>query len=130
MHENLGLVLLEWRKQTMYAKEGDFIFASDRKKGTQPRLGSMIVADYIRPAAIKAKVITADCPRFGLHNLRHGLTTFLTERGTDPVVIQRMLRWSNIKMLQRYAHTAKKGRKAQGEFLGQMLGERVQKRVQ
>ncbi len=133
MHRALAAVLEEWRRQTTYASADDFIFASERKNGKQPRLGSMISTDYVRPAAIRAGVIATDWPRFGLHNCRHGLATFLTERGTDPKVIQRMLRWSDAKMLQRYAHPKKQARKAQGEFLGRMLRKgvgRVQKRVQ
>ena len=89
----------------------------------------MISTDYVRPAAIKAGVTDAECPRFGLHNMRHGLATFLAERGTDPKVIQRMLRWSSTRMLQRYFHPKKQARKAQGEYMGRM-GERVQVRVQ
>ena len=133
MHRALAAVLEEWRRQTTYASADDFIFASERKNGKQPRLGSMISTDYVRPAPIRAGVIATDCPRFGLHNCRHGLATFLTERGTDPKVIQRMLGWSDAKMLQRYAHPKKQARKAQGEFLGRMLRKgvgRVQKRVQ
>jgi integrase len=133
MHRALAAVLLAWRKQTMFAKDGDFIFASERKNGRQPRLGSMISTDYVRPAAIKAGVIDKSCPRFGLHNCRHGLATFLTERGTDVQIIKRMLRWSDAKMLQRYAHPAQKAKKAQGEFLGRMFKKgrkQVQKRVQ
>ena len=129
MHKALGAVMLEWRKQTTFAGDDDFIFASERKKGTQPRLGSMISTDYIRPAAIKAKVIEPSCPRFGLYNMRHGLATFLAERGTDPKVIQRMLRWSSTRMLQRYFHPKKQARKAQGEYFGRM-GKRVQVQVQ
>lgn len=121
MHRALAAVLLEWRKQTMFAKDEDFIFASERKNGKQPRLGSMISTDYVRPAAIRAGVIDESCPRFGLHNCRHGLSTFLVERGTDLKVIQRMLRWSDVKMLQRYAHPRRQAKKAQGEFLGRMF---------
>ncbi len=55
MHKSLGAVMLEWRKQTMYAADDDFIFASERKNGTQPRLGSMILTDYIRPAATRRR---------------------------------------------------------------------------
>ncbi|HKU20172.1 MAG TPA: site-specific integrase, partial [Terriglobales bacterium] len=133
MHRTLAAVLLEWRKQTMFAADIDYIFASERKNGKQPRLGSMIVADYVRPAAIRAGVIDGSCPRFGLHNCRHGLATFLTERGTDPKVIQRMLRWSDAKMLQRYAHPRRQAKKAQGEYLGRMFKKgrkQVQKQVQ
>ena len=102
MHKALGAVMLEWRKQTSYAADDDYIYASERKNGTQPRLGSMISTDYIRPAAFKAKVIDVSCPRFGLYNMRHGLATFLAGRGSDVTVIQRMLRWSSARMLQRY----------------------------
>jgi len=129
MTRALAAVMLEWRKQTTFAADSDYVFASERKKGTQPRLGSMISTDYVRPAAINAKVITADCPRFGLHNMRHGLATFLEERGTDPKVIQRMLRWSSTRMLQRYFHPKKQARKAQVAYLGRMT-KRVQVRVQ
>jgi integrase len=117
------------RNQTIYAADDDYIYASERKNGTQPRLGSMISTDYIRPAAIKAKVIDASCPRFGLYNMRHGLATFLAERGTDVKVIQRMLRWSSARMLQRYFHPRKQARKEQGAYFGKM-GKRVQVRVQ
>jgi integrase len=129
MHKSLAAVMTESRKQTMFAADNDYVFASERKNGTQPRLGSMISTDYVRPAAIKAGVIDASCPRFGLHNCRHGLATFLVERGTDPKVIQRMLRWSSTRMLQRYLHPKKQARKAQGAYLGRMR-KRVQVRVQ
>ena len=129
MHKALAAVMQAWRKETIYAADTDFVFASERKKGKQPRLGSMLSVDYVRPAAIRAGVIKADCPRFGLHNCRHGLATFLVEYGTDPKVIQRMLRWSDAKMLQRYAHPKKAAKKAQGAFLGKML-KRVRVRVQ
>jgi len=36
----------------------------------------------VRPAATAAGIIAEDCPRFGFHNLRHGLSTFLIERRT------------------------------------------------
>jgi hypothetical protein len=46
MHKALGAVMLEWRKQTIYAADDDYIYASERKNGTQPRLGSMISTDH------------------------------------------------------------------------------------
>jgi hypothetical protein len=36
---------------TAYAGEDDFIFASDRLKGTFPRVPNMLVEDHLRPAA-------------------------------------------------------------------------------
>jgi integrase len=125
MHETLAAVLQAWREATPYAKDGDFLFPSVKLDGKQPRLGSMIVADYVKPAAIGAGVIAKDCPRFGLHNMRHGLSTFLIENGTDPVVVQRMLRHSNLPMTMHYTHNRKQARAAQGLFLDRFLPKDV-----
>ena len=57
MTKRLATVMQVWRQQTIYAKDGDLIFPSYRKHGKQPRLGSMMVEDYIRPAAIAAGVL-------------------------------------------------------------------------
>jgi integrase len=95
--------------------------ASPPLQGRQPRLGSMIVQDYIRPAAIAAGVIAEDCPRFGFHNLRHGLSTFLIDNGHDPIVVQRMLRQSRVDMTMHYVHNSRQARNAQGQFLERFL---------
>src|SRR5437660_553164 len=49
MHEALASILRAWRHETPYSKDSDFLFASFKLHGRQPRLGSMIVEDYIRP---------------------------------------------------------------------------------
>ena len=42
----------------------------------------------------------------GFHNLRHALTSFLVEIGTDTKTIQDMLRWADPSILLRtYAHS-------------------------
>lgn len=69
-------------------------------------------------------------PGFGFHNLRHVISTFLNEHGPDPVVVQRMLRQSNVNMTMNYLHAAKKARSAQGEFLDELLPDRERQRVQ
>lgn len=104
-----------------YSKDSDFLFPSFKLRGKQPRLGSMIVQDYIRPAAVAAGVIPEDCPRFGFHNLRHGLSTFLIENGHDPVVVQRMLRQSHVGMTMHYVHNNRKARNAQAQFIERFL---------
>jgi integrase len=100
-------------------KDSDFLFPSFKLHGKQPRLGSMIVQDYIRPAAVAAGVIPEDCPRFGFHNLRHGLSTFLIDNGQDPVVVQRMLRQSHVDMTMHY--NSRKPRNAQAQFIERFL---------
>jgi integrase len=127
MHEALQAVFMDWRAQTIYAKEGDYIFPSYRLKGVKPRVGSMPVADYIRPAAEKLGLRPTDCKRFGFHNLRHSLASWLVDSGVEPVVVVRMLRQTEVKMAMHYTHLDKKARKAQGDFLGEFLkGQRVQ----
>jgi len=128
MTKGLATVLQVWRQETMFAKDGDLLFPSYRKKGKQPRLGSMIVEDYIRPAAIAAGVLEerdGKCyydgevvARFGFHNLRHGLATWLAEQGTDPAVIQRMLRHSSKDMTMHYIH--RKAREAQEKYISEL----------
>jgi integrase len=121
MHETLAALLQAWRQETPYSKDADFLFPSFKLHGKQPRIGSMIVQDYIRPAAVAAGVIPEDCPRFGFHNLRHGLSTFLIENGHDPVVVQRMLRQSHVDMTMHYVHNSHKARDAQAQFIERFL---------
>jgi integrase len=121
MHETLAALLQVWRQETPYNKDSDFLFPSFKLHGKQPRLGGMIVQDYIRPAAVAGGVIPEDCPRFGFHNLRHGLSTFLIENGHDPVVVQRMLRQSNVDMTMHYVHNSHKARNAQAQFIERFL---------
>ena len=121
MHETLANLLQVWRQESPYSKDSDFLFPSFKLHGKQPRLGSMIVQDYIRPAAVSAGVIPDDCPRFGFHNLRHGLSTFLIENGHDPVVVQRMLRQSDLPMTMHYVHNSHKARNAQAQFIERFL---------
>jgi integrase len=121
MHEALAALLQVWRQQTPYSKDSDFLFPSFKLHGKQPRIGSMIVQDYVRPAAVAAGVIPEDCPRFGFHNLRHGLSTFLIENGHDPVVVQRMLRQSHVDMTMHYVHNSHKARNAQAQFIERFL---------
>ena len=85
----------------------------------------MLVEDHLRPAAVKAKVIAeSDACRFGFHNLRHSLASFLVRSKTDPKTVQALLRHSDVKTtLQLYAHSISADRMtAQGEMLQAILG--------
>jgi integrase len=48
--------------------------------------------DKIRPAAIKIGVRLESGQRFGFHNFRHSLATFLINKGKDVKTIQGLLR--------------------------------------
>lgn len=136
MSEVLGAYLLAWRRETKYGKDTDWVFASDRSKGTTPRVGNMVVHSYLYPAAVKAGVLTTAkvrvkklvkktgkevevekviyfdkkgkrVRRFGFHQFRHSLSSFLTtKKKLDPKTAQTALRQSNAAFtLNRYTQT-------------------------
>src|SRR5437773_6261678 len=83
-----------------------------------------------RPAAVKAGVLSShrdlrgrlvddDPRRFGFHNLRHSLASFLIRMRTDPKTVQTLLRHGDVKFtLQFYSHAVSQDRMAAaGEML-------------
>lgn len=116
---------MAWRRETKYGKDTNWVFASDRNKGKTPRVGNMLVRDYLYPAAVKAGVLTTasvwvkkwdeesgkevkaektvyfdrkgeQVKRFGFHQFRHSLSNFLTtKKKVDPKTAQTALRQSN-----------------------------------
>ncbi|HET8825618.1 MAG TPA: hypothetical protein VFM77_10855 [Terriglobales bacterium] len=50
-------VLAAWKRETRYNAEGDYVFPSIKLLGKKPRTGTMLVQDYIRPAAIRAGIL-------------------------------------------------------------------------
>lgn len=105
MHRALGDALADWRRQTCYARDDDWVFASKRGRGKIPRTPSIAAQDYLRPAAIAAGVIPADYRgRFGWHNLRHSLATFFAASDISLPVIQSVLRHSRPSTTALYTH--------------------------
>ena len=105
LHSLVMGLLKNWRETTAYAGDDDFVFASVRLKGKAPRVPNMLVEDHLRPAA-KQVIEIPSGHRFGFHNLRHALTSFLVEIGTDSKTIQDMLRWADPSILLKvYAHS-------------------------
>ena len=96
MAGELAQFLREWQKVTAYGKPTDWVFASAKTHGRTPRVGNMIAADHLRPAAIKAGVNLKPGQRFGFHNLRHSLSTLLiTGHKADVRTTQDILRHSS-----------------------------------
>jgi integrase len=135
LHRLLAEFMLRWQRQTAYAQTGDWVFPSCKLKGRQPRVANMLVEDHLRLAAAKAGILSShqnkegelvedDPRRFGFHNLRHSLASFLIRRKTDPKTVQALLRHSDVKTtLQLYAHSVSEDRMtAQGTMLQAILG--------
>jgi integrase len=63
----------------------------------------MVVADYLKPAAVRAGVIEVRdgktyhdgelVKRFGVHTFRHSLTSWLMANDENPQIVRAMLRW-------------------------------------
>jgi integrase len=124
LHPLLAEFLQAWKIQTPYSLPSDWVFASFRCKGKQPRVANMLVEDHLRPAAVEAGVLVKDDPRrFGFHNLRHSLASFLVRTKTDIKTVQSLLRHSDVKTtLQLYAHSVSEDRlAAQGQVLTAIL---------
>ena len=118
--ELLSKHLEERRRESPYAGDDDWVFASFRTKGKTPRSGSILVTNYLKKTAYEAGVLKeAEKVQFGMHNLRHSLATYLIAVGCDVKTVQGILRHSNpLTTLQLYAHGRSQDRSdAQGEML-------------
>jgi integrase len=104
---------------------------------------SMLVEDYIRPAAIKAGVIRVEngitydrdgevVKRFGFHNLgRHSLATFLMDEQENPAVVQAIMRHAKMDMTLYYSHSSRKAKRAaQEKMLQHLIPEEMRVQVQ
>jgi len=124
LHPLLAEFMFRWKQETPYSQPLEWVFPSFRLKGKQPRVANMLVEDHLRPAAMKAgilssyrnnegKLVENDPRRFGFHNLRHSLASFLVRIKTDPKTVQTLLRHSDVKFtLQFYTHSVSDDRMA------------------
>lgn len=119
MHPALAEALQQWRRETVYGRDSDWVFASRRARGQKPRSAGAAAQDYLRPAAVKAGAIDAGYRgRFGWHNLRHSLATFLADSDVSLSVIQQMLRHAKPATTAVYTHrTNSVQMAAQAKFL-------------
>ncbi len=93
LDDDLIVELLAWRRETPYAEDSDYIFASPKKKGKQPYWMSRIMQYHIKPVATEAGIKIK-----GWHTLRHSYTTLLRQNSGDPKVVQGLLRHNSIKV--------------------------------
>jgi integrase len=101
----LAIILQDWQKETVYGRPSDWVFASKRCKGQKLRSASVLTFDQLRPAALAVGVKIKPGQRFGFHNFRHGLASWLVNKGTDVKTVQSLLRHSNVKTtLGLYTH--------------------------
>jgi integrase len=132
IHAAIAGFLTEWRHQSPYPNDDDWVFPSLTLRGAVPRSASSAAKDYLRPAAVYAGVIEeGSSKRFGWHNLRHSLAEFLAGE-VDAAITMKILRHRKIATtLQHYTHHVhEKQRDAQGLFLKAIGKSRAPKRKQ
>jgi integrase len=86
--------LQSWRRETPYAKDSDYVFASPAKKGKQPYWMSRIMQHVIKPAARRVGITK----NIGWHTLRRTYASLLQDHNEDPKVVQELLRHASIKV--------------------------------
>jgi integrase len=102
LHKSVCEVLAEWRGDSLYSSDADFLFPSLRLNGTQPLTPDMVLRKYIRPALVRAG-ITGKI--IGWHSFRHSLATNLRSLGVDVKVAQELLRHANSRTtMDLYTH--------------------------
>lgn len=94
LHPLVLSALLEWREQSPYATDLDFLFPSVRFKGNRPLSPDSILEKSIRPALARIGVVGK---QIGWHSFRHSLATNLRSLGVDIKVAQELLRHSSCR---------------------------------
>jgi integrase len=92
LHSSVLEVLTEWRAESLYKGDGDFLFPSIRMNGAQPLAPDMVLQKSIRPALVRAGVTGKV---IGWHSFRHSLATNLRSMGVDVKIAQELLRHAN-----------------------------------
>jgi integrase len=121
----LADIIRQWQNETSYSKPQDWVFPSYRLHGRKPRTGSIMAQDYLRPGAVNMGILAEeDRRRFGFHNLRHSLASYLvTQTKTDVKTVQSMLRHADIgTTLDIYTHAINKDKLvAQNQVMEAMM---------
>ncbi len=86
--------LLRWRRQSIYASDDDYVFASETMRGKQPYWPDNLMKRHIRPVA-KANGIHK---KIGWHTFRHSFGTLLKANGEDVKTVQELLRHANSRI--------------------------------
>ena len=118
----LAEFLRNWRRLTPYHRDTDYVFASDKLKGSKPRTGQMVNRHYLKPAAVAAGIIK-EGERFGFHSLRHSLSTWVNTNLKDVKIAQTLLRHSTPDITAgKYIHSVpEENLKAQAQYVALLL---------
>jgi integrase len=119
LDEEMIVDLVRWRRETPYAQNSDFIFASPRMHGRQPLWPEALMRNHVVPAAKRAGVTK----HINWHVFRHTFSTLLASNGEDVKTVQSLLRHANPSItLGIYTHAvSRKKREAQSRVVEMVL---------
>jgi integrase len=117
MHPALKNALLEWRAQSLFATDTDFVFPSVRNKGRKPLDLGAVLNRMIKPAFAKIGIAGV-----GWHTFRHSVGSILADMGEHQLTIRDYLRHSNLNVTNQYLQaTSKTKRLAQDKLVDAIL---------
>jgi integrase len=90
----LAKVLWDWRLQSPYPTDEDWVFASPHSSGKLPYWPGSLYKAHLEPAAKEVGIVG----HFGWHTLRHTYATLLKGNGEDVKVVQELMRHANISV--------------------------------
>ena len=94
MAGELAAALQEWRTQTSYRQDGDWVFASPKMHGRQPYWPETLLRYYVPPAARRLNI----AKRIGWHSFRRTFATLLKGSGEDVKTVQELMRHANSRL--------------------------------
>jgi integrase len=117
MHSAVKNALLEWKEQSPYRAETDFVFPSLRRKAQKPLDLASVLNRKIKPAFVKVGITGV-----GWHTFRHSVGSILADMGEHQLTIRDYLRHSNLNVTNQYLQaTSKTQRLAQEKLVDAIL---------
>jgi integrase len=119
----LSVAFTEWRSQTLYCADEDWVFASPATSGRSPYWFDSALVRQLRPAAKRAQVTK----RLGWHTFRRSLATLLTSRKEGVKVVQSLMRHADPRItMELYAQGEEESmREAQKHLSGLFLADKM-----
>lgn len=128
LHPFVLSALMEWREQSLYKSDADFLFPSVRLNGKKPLSPDSLLKRSIRPALQRAGIVGK---QIGWHNFRHSLATNLRAMGVDVKVAQELLRHANSRTtLDIYTRAVSQQKRDANSKLVEMLVPAGMKKLQ
>jgi integrase len=94
MAPELADLLIQWRGETPYPAENDWVFASPFTSGKRPYWPESALKDHIKPAARKAGITK----NVHYHVFRHSFASLMGQRGEGVKTVQELLRHASSRI--------------------------------